>query len=440
MKKTKSALMLSALSMLLCAAMLVGTTFAWFTDSASTGVNKIQAGNLDIGFKYWDGTDYVDVTDQTKVFKDDALWEPGHVEVAYLKISNNGNLALKYALGTNNVQDYGTSVQVGEKPIPGFPNMMQPVYETIKLSDYIKFAVIPMADENARFATREDALAAANADSAKVTGLNGIGCSGNLGVEEEAYVAVMAFMPETVGNEINYPKLNSIRFGIAITATQDTVENDSFGNDYDANASANIATNGAEWDVLYKNPNVTSAMITEDMARTSQLDVPGRDFNLQIANGATVSNTSNSTHNVINVSGVGNKVTITGGTVECNGTGHAIRVDQNGGTTTIKDGHFIGNGASCIFVSSGTVIIEGGMFECKEKALDSVDNTLKYFVLNTYNSTTMPRNIVVKGGTFVNYNPADGDNVDKVSFVASGFKVVSEMKDNGDIWYTVVPE
>ena len=47
-KSTKRALVSSALAILMCGAMLIGTTFAWFTDPASTGVNTIQAGNLDI--------------------------------------------------------------------------------------------------------------------------------------------------------------------------------------------------------------------------------------------------------------------------------------------------------------------------------------------------------------------------------------------------------
>ena len=47
-KSTKRALIYSTLALLMCVAMLIGTTFAWFTDTASTGVNKIQAGNLDI--------------------------------------------------------------------------------------------------------------------------------------------------------------------------------------------------------------------------------------------------------------------------------------------------------------------------------------------------------------------------------------------------------
>ena len=100
-KSTKRALVSSALAVLMCMAMLIGTTFAWFTDTASTGVNKIVAGNLKVGFEYWDGEKYVDATN-VSLFSEDTLWEPGHTEIVYLKVSNKGNLALKYRLNTIN--------------------------------------------------------------------------------------------------------------------------------------------------------------------------------------------------------------------------------------------------------------------------------------------------------------------------------------------------
>ena len=100
MKKnqTRRALLMSALSLLLCVSMLVGTTFAWFTDSVTSGRNTIVAGNLDVVLEYWDGDSYEEVKSTTKLFDDAALWEPGYTEVAYLKVSNAGSLALKYHL------------------------------------------------------------------------------------------------------------------------------------------------------------------------------------------------------------------------------------------------------------------------------------------------------------------------------------------------------
>lgn len=114
-KSTKRALITSALALLMCVAMLIGTTFAWFTDTASTAVNKIQAGTLDVQLLMYNGTDYVDISDDSRAIfgtgsiaqNDNAetLWEPGKTQVAYLAIKNNGNLALKYkvALDVDNV-------------------------------------------------------------------------------------------------------------------------------------------------------------------------------------------------------------------------------------------------------------------------------------------------------------------------------------------------
>ena len=95
--KTKKALRGSLFALFLCIVLLIGTTFAWFTDTASTGVNKIQAGNLDVELRYsTDMQTWKEATDQTKLFDDNALWEPGYTQIVYLKVVNKGNLALKY--------------------------------------------------------------------------------------------------------------------------------------------------------------------------------------------------------------------------------------------------------------------------------------------------------------------------------------------------------
>lgn len=91
-KHTKRALLVSVLSMLLCLTMLIGSTFAWFTDSVVSGKNKIVAGNLDVELLAKVGGDYAQVTETTNLFKDDTLWEPGHVEVVNLKVAKPGHL------------------------------------------------------------------------------------------------------------------------------------------------------------------------------------------------------------------------------------------------------------------------------------------------------------------------------------------------------------
>ena len=106
-KSTKRAFVTSALAVIMCVAMLIGTTFAWFTDTASTSVNKIQAGKLDIELQMMDSTgNWVNAEGTTLNFKkaagheaEEILWEPGCTyKLPELRVVNNGNLALKYKI------------------------------------------------------------------------------------------------------------------------------------------------------------------------------------------------------------------------------------------------------------------------------------------------------------------------------------------------------
>ena len=128
-RATKRALLTSVMALVMCVVMLVGTTFAWFTDTASTGVNKIQAGNLkmEVTYKNTVGGGFVKVDKAIPVFNNDALWEPGHVEFAVLNVKNIGTLALKYKLGINIANEVGSTNVDGN---------------AFNLSDYIRFAVL----------------------------------------------------------------------------------------------------------------------------------------------------------------------------------------------------------------------------------------------------------------------------------------------------------
>ena len=109
MKSTKKSLLLSVLSLVLCFVMLIGTTFAWFTDSVTSGTNRIVAGNLDVDMLYKSGTmtdyatvkDVVNNSDGTTPFfvnKDGGkvLWEPGAMVYTYFDVKNLGTLAFQY--------------------------------------------------------------------------------------------------------------------------------------------------------------------------------------------------------------------------------------------------------------------------------------------------------------------------------------------------------
>ena len=199
-KSTKRALLGSIMAMVLCLAMLVGATFAWFTDTASTGVNKIQAGKLDVALEMKDAAgQWVSAEGKTLDFvkaadaKDEAiLWEPGCTyTLPELRVVNNGNLALKYKLVISGIQG------------------------DAELNNVIDWAVT--LDGAAYTLGEEHHLAAKN------------------GATVDADVlTISGKMQESAGNDYMNKSIDGI--AITVVATQDTVESDSFNNTYDANA------------------------------------------------------------------------------------------------------------------------------------------------------------------------------------------------------------
>ena len=99
LKATKRALFSSVLAIFLCFTMLLGTTFAWFTDSVTSANNKIQAGTLDVKLTQKDANgNYTEV--DGPVF-DNVLWEPNATYVEYFRVENAGSLALKFGVALN---------------------------------------------------------------------------------------------------------------------------------------------------------------------------------------------------------------------------------------------------------------------------------------------------------------------------------------------------
>lgn len=223
---TKRALLTSVLALVLSLAMLAGSTFAWFTDTASTGVNRIVSGNLDVGLEYWDKeSGWLDAEDSKDLFDENALWEPGYTQIVYLKVKNNGNLALTYAMQITPVHEtVGVNVD-GEE---------------FKLSDYIKFGWTTFtADENGTpVALDREAAQTGVGEGAQLGKTLHRQAELPLKAGAEELVALVAWMPEDVGNKANYRNVApSIELSLKVLATQATVENDSFDNTYDAAAA-----------------------------------------------------------------------------------------------------------------------------------------------------------------------------------------------------------
>lgn len=566
-QSTKRAFCSSVAAVVICIAMLIGTTFAWFTSTASTGVNKIESGTLKVDIVDAAGESIQNKT-MSFVNKNESaniLWEPGatfHTPV--FKIKSLGNLALKYKLILNGVT--GTN----------------------KLLEVLKFSVVKPTGEAIDLNSFEGHLT-------KETPLS-----------EEFYI--QGTMDPAAGNEYQGLELNGL--GITVVATQDTVETDSNNNRYDEAAAykgtqsftggthtlnsgaiaqkvndvaVNVSGNGTSVTITggyYDGGedgnnrciqvNTGATVTIKDGTFTVGKDASGTGNSVVLCNGGTVNieggffytdynwrgffyvlNQQNSTPGTITVKGgtfvnydpskgddnlggnfvasgysvitetkangdkwytvvsnsnfVGLKKVLTGGgnlnitsdivansltdtadarvivkkptTLNLNnkkiispdnmgnnstnfcalyveadttinatenggintGTngGYGINVNK-GASLTINGGYYYGGGTA-IQVQKGTLVINGGTFAVEPYS--NPDYGYK-FLLNCIdaNYKNGTAKIIVKGGTFVNFDPsnnaAEGEGT---NFVAEGYKVVS--KQNGtDTWYNVVPK
>jgi len=236
-KSTKRALLMSALSLLMCISMFIGSTFAWFTDSVTSANNVIHSGTLDVVLEYktnW-SDEWTTVDENTKLFKDGALYEPGYTEVVYLRVSNAGSLALKYMLSFNIANEESSTNVYNEE---------------FKLSDYLQIGSYGQDEYSSganyadilmpiMFGNREKALESVDLNT--LSSANPI-IRDNVPLlpgEDTAQVyALVLTMPEAVGNEANTKvgvEAPYIELGIRLYATQYTHEEDSFDNQYDAN-------------------------------------------------------------------------------------------------------------------------------------------------------------------------------------------------------------
>jgi predicted ribosomally synthesized peptide with SipW-like signal peptide len=410
-KATKRALLTSVMALVMCVVMLAGTTFAWFTDTASTGVNKIQAGNLDVDIVGEDGKtldgktlNFVNKENQSNI-----LWEPGATFFTQgFQIVNKGNLALKYKVVVS-----GTTGDA-------------------KLLEAIDFAVVT---DN----TKKDAEAVSFAEEGKL--LNKGDTAPESAVTDagaKAYYYLRGHMKEEAGNE--YKNLTMDGISITVYATQYTHENDSFGPDYDKNATYYPVLDAAGMkDALVNGGNIK----VDANVDPSEALVATKDTTIDM-NGKTIANTKDvweknpKSWSLISARESAD-LTITG-----NGTFAAKKDDcyavdvQDGATVTIENGTFIGN-IHAVYVLKGTAYIKGGFYSVQQKYPDA--SKANEFVLNCYdaNRANGTAKIIVTGGTFVNFNPAncqaEGPNT---NFVASGYSVITETKANGDKWFTVV--
>ena len=438
-RSTRRTLALSIMAICLCCVMLIGTTFAWFTDTAASGLNLIRSGSLDMGVEYTlDGENWFDLDDATDLFGgEDAKFEPGYTRVVAFRLTNKGNLAFKYRLAANVAEETpGTNVFGNE----------------FKLSDYLETSyahngVNAIGDILVSLAFDRNSQKAIGWHKGAFDAVYSVDDSTALLPGDGHYVIMKVTMPENVGNEANAKDANSmpaIHFGVSVVATQATIERDSYDTQYDKNAAYPVVDAADLKETLKNGGNI---------AVNEMIAISGDD-NDAARNVIAAPTTLTLSAPIVGPAGMGNNdtnfcalivdadTTINGGPQggivfddENGDGGYAINVRK--GAKLVINGGTYGAGGTAIQVQEGTAIINGGHFEA-----DPFDEPYGYgYVLNcidaAYKNGTAK--IVVKGGTFVNFDPsnckAEGEGT---NFVAPGYKVVSETQSNGDIWYTVV--
>ena len=308
-KSTKRALISSLLILAMCFTMLAGTTFAWFTDSVTSSGNRILAGKLDIDLvmdKTANGN-YVSIADgQGDIFKEAAnandstatLWEPNKTQFAFLGVKNNGNLYASYRIIID-VTDNGLADALEFAYIDGA--------KAADVANYTNWAAVQgAAGQNV------GQLAAGRITAAT---------QGSLAPDAADYFALAIHMKDDAGN--TYQE-KDVYIDIAVVATQDNVEEDAFGPDYDKDAEF---------------PQVAAPVyITSAADFTAALS--GTDDTVEVGSNITVSGPQTISGKTLD--GNGNTITVTN-------TGSSCGIHAKSGTienlTVEGSGRGIGSGS-----------------------------------------------------------------------------------------------
>jgi len=209
-KSTKRALLVSVMAMVICFTMLLGTTFAWFTDSETSTGNKIASGTLQVGFDYKASLSGTYASAENVTLFEFTNWEPGYVEYRYVQISEEGTLAFNYDLRLIKA---------------GTPSALAGVIDVYVLDGEVELTS----------ANRTEKLVDANKKGTLASLLAGDGVlrvnSLNDGDAAHTYTIVLK-MQENAGNTYQGMALGA-NFSIQVRAAQKAQEEDNIGNDYD---------------------------------------------------------------------------------------------------------------------------------------------------------------------------------------------------------------
>lgn len=431
MRDIKRTLWISGFSIFMAVVLLLGTTFAWFTDSVTNHGNKIQSGSLKVDLLMdEDGNDsYISIANQQgNIFSNQAgenghNWEPGKTQLVYLAVENKESLALKYNV---NLEISG------------------------ELADYLEYTVID--DKKA------SEITAKNWDEIKgIDGVQPIATmkQGTVKLFEKPllepknknYFVLAVHMKEEAANEAMG---KSVNIDMTVNATQAMSEFDGFGNsNYDEEAPLDfisVSTDEQMKEALKKGGNIiinNNISVTDE--GTTGINEIKKPATLNFVNNTLsldIPNAISSTKNWVGLRVMGGDVVLEGSsggvTTSPNGELYAIYADN--ANLVINGGRYVG-GTTAVQLSRGSLTIKGGFFEARIKGDDKYNSNPKYLIncIDQYYNNGVA-SVKIMGGTFVNFNPADNEAEGKgTDFVPEGYRVI-ESVHGSDTWYTVVRE
>lgn len=373
-KTTKRALLMSALALFLCFSMLIGTTFAWFTDEVKSATNIIAAGNLDVELYNGLDTNAPKVGPTTSLFDEVTLWEPGVVAYENLTVENKGNLALKYQLAVNIVDLDGLK----------------------SLADVLKVAVV---ENGVQTDDRKELIASIN----NWMDFTSFVEAGELDEDEtKTYGLVIWWEPSDKDNDYNMNNENqgqvlSAEIGIVLEATQLVAEEDSFGPEYDEDAWADgmqIYTADDLKDALANGE--TNIVLMDDITLDAPIVIPAAPTTYSLRTNAVVLNLNGKTISNPNdyvVENYGNVVITGKGTL----TGMGI-IRSHGGSIVIEDGNFYASSRWQDGVYQHTLKAENSVVTINGGNFDATVNGQTNAMLNASENAV----ITINGGSFKN--------------------------------------
>ena len=433
MKRLKKSILACGAALALSATALIGTTFAWFTDSVTNSGNKIQAGTLKINaFAFDTGTGGITVNDiggKNYTFEaegedlrvsaapivNETNFAPGDVNAKLLEVTNAGSIDAMVKLnftveGTLTDALWFDFVRIDESNAVTGTFGEKPMSELVSLSE----TQLP--------------LPAAQEGTSRVRFVLVYGMNEEAGNEYQGgtFTADVVILARQNVNGAQYPTVVSDEEGLT----------DALAAGGNVLLSQDIVTSPALESIVADslNPNI---YITKD----TELNMNGKELSFsEELQGADLGKAAVAFF------------AVTDGTLTIDGdgvfnaeagfnTGYCINV--NGGNVVINGGTFYG-AMSAVQVQKGTAYINGGFFDLAPtiKAYNTPENAYERYLINCVDASYKNGTAVIeiRGGTFVNYDPsnnaAEGEGT---NFVADGYTVISEEQTNGDIWYTVVP-